>query len=501
MQRRTTNHALATLSLRSCSRLLRGKAWRNGLWGLMVISASVLASCTINERALVQAAGKPNILFIMTDDQPTDTIRAMPQVSSQVRDKGITLRNTYVSQSLCCPSRASILRGQYPHNTGVISNGPPNGGVEAFRATGDEDDAIGEWLQKQGYTTALIGKYMNGYDASYKPPGWSYWYAMASASTPGKKVNDNGDVVDLAGKPGSNFDHTKAKAMDYLDRNTDQSSDGPFALFFWTNKPHLPAGGYANRYADLYSKAHLDPPPSFNEADVSDKPRWVQNLGRISSQERAQLGEWHRNQLRSVRELDDAVGAMLGLLTDRRKLRNTYVVFTTDNNTHMGEHRYFYRLGAKNTAYEEAANVLMYVRGPGIPAGSTSNRLVLNNDLAPTFVRIADGTPPAFVDGRSLLPLWRNKASSWRTAIMNEHPIHDPYVAPPYHAIMTQRYTYVEYHTTGEKELYDRAVDPYELESKHDDPAYADTMAALSQRLHALEGCKADACQTAENGS
>jgi N-acetylglucosamine-6-sulfatase len=84
---------------------------------------------------------------------------------------------------------------------------------------------------------------------------------------------------------------------------------------------------------------------------------------------------------------------------------------------------------------------------------------------------------------------------------MNEHPIHDPYVAPPYHAIMTQRYTYVEYHTTGEKELYDRAVDPYELESKHDDPAYADTMAALSQRLHALEGCKADACQTAENGS
>jgi N-acetylglucosamine-6-sulfatase len=198
--------------------------------------------------------------------------------------------------------------------------------------------------------------------------------------------------------------------------------------------------------------------------------------------------------------VNDTVGAMLDLLGERGELDHTYVIFTTDNSTHMGEHRWFGQTGAKKTAYEEAANVLMYVRGPGIPAGSTSDELVLNNDLAPTFVNIAGGTPPVFADGRTLLPVWTNTASDWRTAIMNERPLDDSGSVQPYHAIMTERYTYVEYDTTGEKELYDRALDPYELESKHDDPAYADTMAALSLRLHALEGCKTDACRAAENG-
>jgi N-acetylglucosamine-6-sulfatase len=498
--RRRAEHTHATLSLRLRSRLLPGPLPRVGVLGLIVVGTILLAFGSTKQETLARPAPRPNILFIMTDDQPTDTMVAMPKVRNQVRDEGMTLRHAYVSQALCCPSRASTLRGQYPHNTGVMRNRSPNGGVETFRATGGEDDAVGEWLQEQGYSTALIGKYMNGYDASYKPPGWSYWYARAAPRNPGKKVNDNGDVVDLAGDSASIFSHTTAKAMGYLDRNTDRSSDGPFALFFWTGKPHLPAGDYAEHYANMYSKARLGPPPSFNEADVSDKPGWVRNLDRIGKQERAQLREWHRNQLRSVRELDDAVGAMLELLRSRGELGNTFIVFTTDNGTLMGEHRHFGRLGAKNTAYEEAANVLMYVRGPGVPAGSTSRKLVLNNDLAPTFVRIAGGSPPAFVDGRNLLRVWRNNPpASWRTAIMNEHPIDDSSAAPPYHALMTERYTYVEYEN-GERELYNRAVDPYELESKHADPAYGDTMATLSLRLQGLKGCKAEVCRAAENG-
>jgi arylsulfatase A-like enzyme len=287
--------------------------------------------------------------------------------------------------------------------------------------------------------------------------------------------------------------------MGYLDRSTDQSSDGPFALFFWTAQPHLKAGDYADRYADMYSKATLNPKPSFDEGDVSDKPEWVRNLGRIGDHERAQLKQWRRNQLRSVRQVDDTVGSMLDLLKKRGELDNTYVVFTTDNNTHMGEHRWFGEHGAKSTAYEEAANVPMFVRGPGIRAGSTSGKLVLNNDLAPTFVRIAGGTPPPFVDGRSVLPVWKGTATTWRTAIINERPLKDIDPVPSYHSLITQRYTYVEY-GTGEKELYDRSNDPYELNSKHNAIAYADTMASFSQRLHALEGCEADTCRTAEDG-
>jgi N-acetylglucosamine-6-sulfatase len=466
-----------------------------------VLLASVVVLLTaIGSVRAVAAAERPNILFVMTDDQPIrDTMGAMPEVRGRVRDMGMTLPNSYVSESLCCPSRASVLRGQYPHNTGVVTNG----GLPTFRARGEESNTVAKWLGRQGYSRALVGKYMNGYNASYVAPGWSYWYAKADASTSGQKVNDNGRVIDYAGKPGNWGDRFKASAMGYLDRKTDQASDGPFALFFWTGQPHLRANDYADRYSKMYSKATLNPKPSFDEGDVSDKPQWVRNLGRISDQERSQIRQWHRNQLRSVRQVDDTVGAMLDLLRKRGELDNTYVVFTTDNNTHMGEHRWFGYHGAKSTAYEEAANVPMFVRGPGIRAGSTSGRLVLNNDLAPTFAQIAGGTAPPFVDGRSVLPVWKGSATTWRTAIMNERPVKDGNPVPPYHAAITPRYTYVEYGTSGEKELYDRNSDPYELRSRHTDTAYADTMTALSDRLSVssphLEGCTAAGCQAAED--
>ena len=463
----------------------------------MALLASIVTLVVQNAQiksSLGQIQGRPNILFVMTDDQPiNDTMWAMPEIRGRVRDMGMALPNSYVSESLCCPSRASILRGQYPHNTGVVSNA----GLQTFRESGEEASTVATMLRHSGYATGLVGKYMNGYDASYEPPGWAYWYAK----TGGKKARLNNTVIDYKGDGGNWGDRFKAKAIGYLDRKTDQASDGPFALFFWTGQPHLQAGTYADRYADMYSRATLDPKPSFDEGDVSDKPEWVRNLGRIGDDERDQLRKWRRNQLRSVRQVDDTVGAMLDLLKKRGELDNTYVVFTTDNNTHMGEHRWFGWHGAKKTAYEEAANVPMFVRGPGIRAGSTSDKVILNNDIAPTFVQIAGESPASFVDGRSLLPVWTSTASDWRTAIMNERPLDYSKSIPPYHAIITQQYTYVEYDITGEKELYDLASDPYELKSKHAESTYADTMAALSLRLHALEGCKADVCRTAENGS
>src|SRR5215217_5477837 len=427
---------------------------------VLLASGVALLTMVSSTKSMAAAAERPNILFIMTDDQPIkETMGAMPQVRGRVRDMGMTLPNSYVSESLCCPSRASVLRGQYPHNTGVVTNG----GLQTFRARGEESNTVAHWLGRQGYSRALVGKYMNGYDASYTPPGWSYWYAKADASTPGQKVRDNGRVIDFAGKPGNWGDRFKASAMGYLDRRTDQASDGPFALFFWTGQPHLQAGDYADRYSNMYSKSTLNPKPSFDEGDVSDKPKWVRNLGRIGDHERDRLKQWRRNQLRSVRQVDDTVGAMLDLLRRRGELDNTYVVFTTDNSTHMGEHRWFGEHGAKSTAYEEAANVPMFVRGPGIKAGSTSGRLILNNDLAPTFTQIAGLAPPAYADGRSLLPVWEENAPIWRTAILNERPIKDANPPEAYHSVLDLRHTYVEYAATGEKEFYDRNTDPYEL--------------------------------------
>jgi N-acetylglucosamine-6-sulfatase len=447
-------------------------------------------------KAKSPTASRPNILFVMTDDQPKDTMIAMPEVSARVRDMGMSLQNAYVSESLCCPSRASILRGQYPHNTGVERDGPPNGGVQTFRGNGKESSTIATLLEQSGYATGLVGKYMNGYDASYTPPGWSYWYAKADASTPGDPARENDTVIDYAGKPGNWGDRLDEKAMGFLDHSTDQASDGPFALFFWSAQPHLQAGDYADHYAHMYTRAALPSKPSFDEADVSDKPQWVQDLPRISSGDRDQLTQWRRNQLRSVRQVDDTVGKMLDLLNQRGELDNTYIVFTTDNGTHMGEHRWFGYHGAKNTAYEEAANVPMYVRGPGVVGGSTSGKLVLNNDLAPTFARIAGLAPPSYVDGRSLLPVWGRNGAAWRTAILNERPIQEANPIPAYRAAITRRYTYVEY-DTSEKELYNRKNDPYELVNAY---APAAPPTGLASRLQGLEGCARDACRVVEGG-
>ena len=464
---------------------------------MTMVAAVTLASAGVLA-AQTAPAGRPNILFVMTDDQPKETLLAMPNVRKRVVEQGVNLTNAYVSESLCCPSRATTLRGQYPHNTQVMRNGPPQGGHQTFVARGLEDDTVGHWLRDEGYTTGFVGKYMNGYDASYKPPGWSYWYAKADGGTPGERVNANGPTRNLAGDGKTWTDRLAPKATGFLDRSTDGAGDGPFALFFWPTQPHLEAGDYANRYAGLYRDEPLASKPSFDEADVSDKPRWIRELPRIGEAKTGQLRQWRRNQLRSLRQVDDAVGGMLELLARRGELDNTYVVYTTDNGTGMGDHRWFNRHGMKQTPYEEAANVYSFVRGPGIEGGTSEGRLTLNNDFAPTFVDMAGGTAPEFVDGRSMLPMLRGEPTPWRTAIMNERPINAGHGITPYHAIITERHTYAEY-TNGDRELYDRETDPYQLRSQHQNPDTQDLREELSRRLADLKTCEAEQCRAAED--
>jgi N-acetylglucosamine-6-sulfatase len=244
---------------------------------------------------------------------------------------------------------------------------------------------------------------------------------------------------------------------------------------------------------------HQPSKPSFDEADVSDKPQWIRDLPRITEADRTMLTNLKRNQLRSLRAVDDALNAILDMLQSRGELANTYVIFTTDNSDHMGEHRFWDALeGAKRTPYEEAANIPFVVRGPDVPAGVSRNHLVLNNDLAPTFAQIAEVTTPSFVDGRSLLPVWTaSPPATWRTHILNERPSGSP-IVPAYWAVMTKKYTYVEY-ASGEKELYDRATDPYQLQSIHN-TASSTTLTNLHNRLQSLKGCARDSCRKAEGG-
>jgi N-acetylglucosamine-6-sulfatase len=463
------------------------------LFALVLVAVLLPLGCA----PVTPVTEKPNIVFVLTDDMPEELLYRMPEVRERIVARGLRFPNAYVSESLCCPSRATILTGMYPHNTGVWTNGGSHGGLKVFREEGLEEHTVATWLAKSDYRTGLVGKYMNGYDASYVPPGWAYWAGRSDAGS-GRQVNENGEVRDYSGQ--FMTDVYKDKALAFLKQATDQAEHPPFALFVWTNAPHLPPP-YATRHADLYEDEILNAPPSFDEADVSDKPQWIRELPRLSDQDRLMLSEWHRNQLRSLRAVDEMVGAILDLLQRRDVLGNTYVVFTTDNGTHMGEHRWWMESGAKDTAYEEAAGVPLAVRGPGVPAGEVRSQLVLNNDFAPTFADIAGAPVPEEVDGRSLLPLIDNASSEgWRTALLNERPqAGGHYPVPAYHAVITNRYTYVEYET-GERELYNRHEDPYQLESIHEtaDPAL---LQALHTRLMTLKACAGNSCNAAENGS
>src|SRR5215203_3956903 len=171
-------------------------------------------------RALT-ASARPNIIFVMTDDMPERLWSTMPTLRNRVGAQGARFTNAYVTQSLCCPSRATVLTGKYPHNHGITGNSAPNGGEAEFRSSGQDQDTVATRVRAEGYRTALVGKYMNAYTGEYVPPGWSYWYAKVGSSS----VNDNGRILDSSGS----FPVTIAsKAQGFLNRATDQAGDPPF---------------------------------------------------------------------------------------------------------------------------------------------------------------------------------------------------------------------------------------------------------------------------------
>jgi N-acetylglucosamine-6-sulfatase len=336
---------------------------------------------------------------------------------------------------------------------------------------------------------------MNGYQGEYEPPGWSYWYAQSGGPST-HTANENGHLVGYSGS----FPVTIAsKAQAFLDRATDQAGDPPFMLFYWTTQPHLPANSPPG-YGSLFQDAKLPRPPSFDEADVSDKPAYIRNRPRFTQDQIDRLEADHKTQLRNLAHVDDTLANMLDLLRDRGELANTYVVFAADNGTHMGEHRYLLPRGSKSTPYEEAASTPLIIRGPGVPRGATRTQLVANNDLAPTFAAWAGGAPPGDIDGRSITPLLSaTPSSTWRTALLNERHLVEPddSPSPNYDAIFTAAgKRYVEY-VTDEKELYDLRTDPYELTNSYDSSA---PPSGLASRLQTLKSCIGDTCRSTEGG-
>jgi N-acetylglucosamine-6-sulfatase len=478
------------------------------LQGLLTcLAAFLIVGCSGDETAQegtgaeTEAPAQPNIVFILADDMRADEFEHMPQTQQLLAEQGLTFENTFVTTSLCCPSRASILRGQYAHNHQVLTNARPEGGFDKFYSMGHEDSTLATWLKSSGYETVLIGKYLNGYprgsDETHVPPGWDEWYArLLGDDYYDYQLNENGTVVSYGEDEDDYYTDVLArKAQDYVQRAAD--SPNPFFMYLTPATPHGPFVP-AQRHEDTYADAEAPRPPSFDEPDVSDKPEWVRSLPRFGSVDTAEIDEAYRERLQMLLSLDEMVAGILEELETTGKLDNTYIFFTSDNGYHLGEHRI--KLG-KRTDYEETVRVPLAVRGPGVPAGQDVEQIALNIDLAPTIAELAGASTPSFVDGRSLVPfLSEDSPSTWRTAFLLEHwngGNGEPRQAPTYAAIRTETYKYVE-HDNGEKELYDLSSDPYELESLHEtaDPALIED---LKSRLEALKTCSGETCRTAED--
>jgi len=449
---------------------------RSRLLALAVVAALVAGALAWRLDVLgTRRSPRPNIVLILTDDQRWDSMGVMPEVRSLLGGHGVTFANSFVTTSLCCPSRATILTGQYSRHTGVYQNTPPHGGATSFR----DRSTVATWLHGAGYQTALVGKYLNEYNrlpTGYVPPGWDEWDAIAQRRQVqyyNYDLNENGRIVHFGGKPADySTDVLAAKATQFALR-----ASRPFFLYFAPIAPHeaaVPAPEDAKAYANL---APLRP-PSYDEPDARDKP-WAAEFPRLSPAAGAEIDLTRTHMLESLRAVDRAVAALVQALQTRGALGDTVILFASDNGFLWGEHR----LRGKIWPYEESIRVPLVIRVPWLDRGLVDRHLVTNADYASTIADLAGTKPGLPQDGRSLVPLLRGRDPPWPASILVEYlgaTGADRFGPPPFEAIRTERYLYVEY-DFGWRELYDLKKDPYEL----DNLAGQRSTAALEARLAA----------------
>ena len=479
------------------------------LMAVLLIVAGTVASLSLSK---AQTPKRPNIIFLLSDDEDIKLHEFMPKTKALLENQGTKFNNFFVTYSLCCPSRSSILRGQYPHNTKVEGNQMPEGGFEKFLSLGLENSTIATWLKAGGYRTVFMGKYLNGYgnqgtDPTHVPPGWSEWYGAIGSkpySEYNYQLNENGTAVSYGNQPQDYLvDVLAGKAQKVIEQGA--SSSDPFFLYLASFVPHQPATP-APRHAQLFLDSKLPQPASFNEANVSDKPKQIGARALLNARQIMQLGMLYRKRLQSLQAMDDLVERVINTLKATGQLENTYIVYTSDNGFHLGEHR---QMQGKNMPYEEDIRVPMMVRGPGIASGKVIDQIALNNDFAPTFAEIAGIGTPAFVDGRSLLNLWHGTVpTTWRSSFMVERrggksqaqtELGDENSSPmSFNAIRTKDHTYVEWGDGG-RELYDLTRDPNQLENQVN--TNAALVKTLSSRLKELSTCVAETCRKLEDAA
>jgi N-acetylglucosamine-6-sulfatase len=540
-------------------------------------AAAPAAASKKQQAALLPPGQKPNFVVIQTDDQTIDQlyatytppggapIPAMPNTLASIAGKGMTFNRYYVSYPLCCPSRVSLMTGRYAHNHNVRGNVPPNGGYTGFSFRQANSHNIATWLQGAGYRTIHVGKFLNGYgdepfdNGTTVPPGWNAWHSVLKADTDhyfyGYTLNDNGSLDGPFGDSGSwetreygprdDFGCPFAPLngqpcfyeTDVFSRIASEEMMGtpetqPFYLQLDYTAPHgdfrRPAGPEpATRHYDSFAGAPYPHGPSegFNEGNVNDKPRFIREASYLSPTETHTYRVYYQKALESLRAIDDGVQQVINTLGATHRLRNTYILFTSDNGFFYGEHRL---TGGKFLAYEPATHLPFLIRGPGIKPESSTGEMAAQIDIAPTILELAGASADKSIDGRSLVPYLLDPTLRTRRPLLFESFVETndveaqggqplaarpgtgfrrsassneagaSIVAPPkdYEGIRLGPYKYIEW-PDGEKELYDINKDPYELNNKARDRNLFPIKRFLQQELQRLETCVGRTCQEA----
>ena len=557
---------------------------------------SPISPQALSQRPHESLEERPSFVVVQTDDETLDElyaainvggieVKSMPYTLSLIANHGITFNRYYVSYPLCCPSRVSLLTGRYAHNHNVRGNVPPNGGYTGFKARAAFSHNLATWMQAAGYRTIHVGKFLNAYgdepfdSGTDVPPGWSAWHSVLNADTDhyyyGYTLNDNGSIDGPFGDSGSWETREYGERDDFgcpwaplngkpclyetdvLSRIAAEEIAGtppekPFYLQLDYTAPHgdfrRPAGPEpATRHYNTFAGAPFphNRQEGFDEGNVNDKPRFIREAPYLSQQDIHTYRVYYQKALESLRSVDEGVKLIVDTLGGLHRLRNTYIIFTSDNGFFFGEHRL---TGGKFLAYEPSTHLPLLIRGPGIKPHTSTGQLAANIDIAPTILELAGAKADKSIDGTSLVPFMREPTLRTRRPILFESfvqtndveengggPAAAPasvaagrsgggpsvnsrsrrldrrdrrqlrqwhratakasIVAPPkdYEGIRLGPYKYIEW-PDGEKELYDINKDPNELNNIVRVPNFFPIRAFLHAQLVRLEACVGRHC-------
>jgi N-acetylglucosamine-6-sulfatase len=457
---------------------------------LLLLSLAVFSALGVSVPA---AAADPrrNIIFILSDDHRHDFLGFLPEAPGfletphldRLAREGAHLRHAFVSTSLCSPSRASILTGQYMHRHRVVDNQRPEpAGIRFFP----------EYLRAAGYRTGFVGKWHMGEDSEATRPGFDFWAAFRGQGDYfDPTLNVNGE---RRACKGYNSDVLTDLALEWLR----EKRDGPFFLYLSYKAPHYPFEP-APRHRGRYEKAAVPYPVTManTERNYESQPRWVRDRRySIHGVDHMETGRFDRDPVPSFEDLfrrfaeavhstDENVGRVLQYLDEAGLRDSTLVVYMGDNGFALGEHGFY----DKRDAFETSIRVPLLARAPGaIAAGLVVAQMVQNIDIAPTLLEAAGIAAPADaprMDGRSFWPLLQGRAVPWREHILYEYYWEWNFPATPTtFALRTERWKYIHTHGVWDKNgLYDLETDPHEMHNLVAVPAFRERAATMQKQL------------------